>query len=117
MEPVINPWIFYWISVLSNIGALLLFLMFISITVFIVLGSLRLGDIYDDDDNSKLDKWIKISIIVSCICAIVNIFIPDRNTMLAMVTAQYITIDNINVTTEYIIDLVDKINEAVKEVN
>ena len=115
MEPIISPWAIYWISVLSHIGGLLCCIMIISIITFIVLGAIRLADTYNDD-YSKIDKWIKISIIVSCVCGVISAFIPDRDTMLAMVTAQYITVDNINVTTEYIIDLVGKISEAVKGV-
>ena len=61
-------------------------------------------------------KYIKISLIVTCVSGLLYIFIPDKQTMISMITVSYITPDNINITTDYVVDLVQRISEAVKEV-
>lgn len=120
MEPVVSPWIIYWISVLSNIGGALTFVMCLSIISSIILCVIHISD-RSSCYSSKLDfpnwfKYFKLSIIITCISCLIGIFIPDRQTMISMVVTSYITPDNINITTDYVVELVQRITEAVKEV-
>lgn len=38
MNPIINPWVFYWISVLSNIQTILVIVLIITVAATIILG-------------------------------------------------------------------------------
>lgn len=120
MEPVINPWIIYWVSVLNNIGCTLSFIICMSVVSSVIIGVIHLCDLSDSySDNLSFPNWFKyfkLSIAVACISGLICIFIPDKQTMLTMMVATYITPDNLNVTTDYIVELVQRITEAVKEV-
>ena len=120
MEPVINPWIIYWISVLSNIGGLLALVMCLSIISSIIIGVIHIADrsgCYSSDlDFPNWFKYFELSIIIACISSLICIFIPDKQTMITMVVTSYVTPDNINITTDYVVELAQRIAEAVKEV-
>lgn len=120
MEPVISPWLLYWVSVLNNISSALSIVIVLSIFSFAVIGVIHLADSSDNySDNLNFPNWFKyfkFSFIIACISSLIYIFIPDKQTMVAMITASFITPDNINVTTDYVVELVQRIAEAVKEV-
>lgn len=120
MEPVISPWVFYWVSVLSNLSSALGFTIVFSLITAVIIGVVHICDTVDSySDNLGFPNWRKyfiLSMVICCICSIINIFIPSKETLIAMITASYITPDNINITTDYIVELVKKITEAVKEV-
>lgn len=77
-----------------------------------------MSDSYSSDDLHFPNwfKYLKLSIIVTCISGLVCVFIPDKQTMITMIAVSYITPDNLNITTDYIVELVQRIAEAVKEV-
>lgn len=57
---------------------------------------------------------IKNVIIVLITSTILTIIIPDRQTMLSMLTLSFITPDNIGIAEDHVIDLITKIMDAVK---
>jgi hypothetical protein len=120
MEPVIDPWIIYWVSVLNNIGSTLSLIVCMSVVSSVIIGVVHLVDLSDNySDDLGFPNWFKyfkLSIAVACISSLICVFIPDKQTMLTMMVASYITPDNLNVTTDYIVELVQRITEAVKEV-
>ena len=122
MEPIISPWILYWVSVLSNVNDLIGIINWLSIISIILAVAVHLVDYmnYMNGDESVIMpnwiKYIKISLIVTCISGLLYVFIPDKQTMISMIVVSYITPDNINVSTDYVVELVQRIAEAVKEV-
>lgn len=119
MEPVINPWIIYWVSVLSNIRCTLSFVICMSAVSSVIIGVVHLFDLSDSySDNLDFPNWFKyfkLSIIITCISGLIYIFIPDKQTMISMIVTSYITPDNINITTDYVVELLQRITEAVNE--
>ena len=119
MEPVINPWIIYWVSVLNSIGCTLSCVICLSMVSSAIIGVIHLCDLSESYSNDlsfpNWFKYFKFSIIVTCISGLICIFIPDKQTMLTMIVTSYITPDNLNITTDYIVKLVQQIAEAVKE--
>lgn len=121
MEPVINPWIIYWVSVLNNIGCTLSFITCMSAVSSVIIVVIHylcdLSNSYSDDLGfPNWFKYFKLSVAIACISGLICIFIPDKQTMLTMIVTSYITPDNLNITTDYIVELVQRITEAVKEV-
>lgn len=91
-EPIISPWIFYWINVLNSIKhvSILLLLLLILPNLFII----------DNYTSHMSDKSAKRSLIVIVIADVMllslAIFIPDTETLHKMLVASYITPENIN---------------------
>ena len=122
MEPIISPWILYWVSVLCNVNYVLSVVNGLSIAIIVMIGGIRLVDYINHENGDDMVimpnwfKYLKICLIVVCISSLLCIFIPDKQTMISMIAVSYITPDNINITTDYVIELVQRISEAVKEV-
>lgn len=111
MEPIINPWIIYIVSFLDKVN-FLAFLMAFLLGIGMAI-SCMMYLIEDIEEAHKFLNKCKWPFIMSLAAIIV---IPDRNTMLTMLAAQYITPDNIQVVQGNIVDFVGQIAQAVKDV-
>ena len=102
-EHSISPWIMYMFSVLTKLStASVIVAMF---SVVIIFWAWIFGE------KTKIN--IKNVVIVLITSIVLTIIIPDRQTMLSMLTLSFITPDNIAVTENHIIELVTKIMDAV----
>ena len=109
MEPIISPWVIYLFSVLTklNIVASAVAIFSGASIFFMAINKI----IYGDDMEIPFNyKYVIIVLITS---TVLTIIIPDRQTMLSMLTLSFITPDNIVVTENHIIELVTKIMDAV----
>ena len=104
MEPIISPWIIYLFSVLTKLNTVAFIVAMFS--VVIIFGAWIFGE--------KTKTNIKNVIIVLITSTVLTIIIPDRQTMLSMLTLSFITPDNIGLAEDHIIDLITKIMDAVK---
>ena len=109
MEPIISPWIIYLFSVLTklNIVASAVAIFSVVSIIFIAFTKFTFGD------DMEIPFNYKYVIIVLITSTVLTIIIPDRQTMLSMLTLSFITPDNIVVTENHIIELVTKIMDAV----
>ena len=112
MEPIINPWYIYWMNVVqqihlvANICSVFGFT-FAGITVFVHATS------FHDFDSWK--KWYKGFLATGIIGSLLVIFVPTKETMLTMLTLEYVTPDNISAVQSNVVEFVQRISEAVKE--
>ena len=103
MEPIISPWVIYMFSVLTKLStASFIVAMF---SVVIIFWAWIFGE------KTKIN--IKNVIIVLITSIVLTIIIPDRQTMLSMLTLIFITPDNIGIAENHIIDLITKIMDVV----
>lgn len=102
MEPIISPWIFYWIDVargLIVVGATMAALTTIGILIYLCTTG---------------GNWPPQKVIAfSACCWIITIFTPPPSTIYKMLAASYITPDNINMTVETAGKIADTISERV----
>ena len=104
MEPIISPWIIYMFSVLTKLNtAAFIVAMF---SVVIIFWAWIFGE------KTKIN--IKNVVIVLITSTVLTIIIPDRQTMLSMLTLSFITPDNIGIAEDHVVDLITKIMDAVK---
>ena len=113
MEPIINPWIIYGISVFTKLQIGVHFLLALSIVgLCIMVPAFLDGDNIDDDVKKLRMKALKAVLIFGTI----EIFLPDKDTLITMLALQYVTPDNIQVVQGNIIDFVNQVAQAVKDV-
>ena len=103
MEPIISPWVVYLFSVLTKLNTVAFIVAMFS--VVIIFWAWIFGE------KTKIN--IKNVIIVLITSTVLTIIIPDRQTMLSMLTLSFITPDNIGLAEDHIIELVTKIMDAV----
>lgn len=121
-EPIISPWLFYWLEVLDNLRGVMVGILLLSTMIAVF------SPIFFADDNLRefFRTIIRSKFLRNCVIAIVFmsaiglLFVPTKETALRMVVASYATPQNIEFITEKTgkaidggIDyIVDKIVEA-----
>jgi len=121
---VINPQVFYWISVLSILQTVFATIGVIFATAFICLVT---GWVYNAVEMKRgyernalymkvFKTWTIVTGIVSFVLITAAIFIPGRTTSIEMLIAKTATFDNVNWTVQQVKDIVDYIITAIKSI-
>ena len=111
MEPIVSPWIIYLIELLDSIKTLICILVSMIIVLSIPYGAVYVEISHEYADMVKYFK--KVAMIVVTLLCIYSI-IPSKETAISMIVASFITPDNINLTENHLIELINKIIEAGK---
>ncbi len=118
MNYIINPWVFYLLSVLDNIVVCGVVLIVVLATAYIVYVIVWCTAFYEDDKEKYpsplaiLKKW-KTPLIL-CIAAL--ILIPSQETCYKMLIASQVTTEHIADAKETIREVADYIVESAKEI-
>lgn len=106
MEPIVNPWLIYFASIVEQLRT------FFNAITFIVMATdiiITMGAFVESDDaiavfynreEKKIRPFIKLLIVLSIICPLLVIFIPSKETIIAMYIANMVTPDNLNIANE-----------------
>lgn len=99
MEPIINPWIFYFMSVVNTFRLA-------AVCVCCLGGCFAIASaiLHSIDDDISMIKTIKIMSVISTICLLISLFVPSKQTMIEMIIASNATPNNINMVIETIIE-------------
>ena len=106
MEPIVNPWLIYLVSIVEHLRNLFGAINFIVLTldIFIVMGTFIESDdaiaVFYNREEKKIKPFIKLLIALTIICPLLVIFIPSKETIIAMYIANMITPDNLNFANE-----------------
>lgn len=113
-EPIIDPMIFYWMDVLSNIKSLPYFL-FILLVIFSGGACVTYTDYCKEQPPvHRVAKRIAICLLILCpISASLSFFIPSKDTMYKMLIAKQVTPHTLQVTGETAEVIVDKISDKL----
>lgn len=100
MEPIISPWVIYALPLVDTLIAVLSVVSMLAMTTLIIL--------YTDDDFREVmgTQVVKITWIVFMISGLLAIFIPTKETLIAMYIANQVTPDNLNHAQEIITTII-----------
>ena len=93
IEPIISPWIFYLIEVISNLKVASFVVAAITACIATFSG-MRLF-IADEEHKLNFAKHFKISLVICIIVSIVSMLCPSQNTMYKMLISNYVTPNNL----------------------
>lgn len=122
MNPIISPLTIYLINLMDPLHAVFIG----ACIVFLILGILNGIDYLDNKDSSteKYQKQAQKALgrtrrmaVICVLCMLLAVFVPSKNTIIEMIVAQNITINNINAGEEKVKEAIDYLVEKVKEVN
>ena len=123
MNPIISPWLIYFINILGDLQSLAILLagVFLIALMIIFLLWTYYGDIGVEFEYVKKGKH-KIIIFFEVISILGIIFIPSKETIYAMVVAKYVTPNNIEMvggsvknSIDYIFEKIDTLTEEEEE--
>lgn len=106
MEPIVNPWLIYFASIVEQLRTFFNAITYIVVAIDIIIA---IGAFIESDDaiavfynrkEKKIKPFIKLLIVLSIICPLLVIFIPSKETIIAMYIANMVTPDNLNIANE-----------------
>lgn len=100
MEPIINPWIIYVLPLVDTLIAVLSVVSMLAMTSLIIL---YIDDEFRKDMGTKIVKVVWVVFIISTLLAI---FIPNKETLIAMYVANQVTPDNLSHAQEIITTII-----------
>lgn len=113
-EPIINPWIIYWISVIDNFSVSIITISIIcGICGFITLWIYIVGL---EEDILKYKKYIISWLIFMLMCMLLITVIPNKDTMYSMLIVKQATPANIAKAKELGKDFKDMIKQDIIDV-
>lgn len=114
--PIINPITIYLMNVMSKIGEMAPFILIFS--VFILALLFVTPPARNNSEDKRQHKVImKIATVTATISLFLSIFIPSRDTMIAMIVAKHVTIENIQSGQEIVKGSIDYIFEKINELD
>ncbi len=103
MEPIISPWLFYWIGTLDGVVVFLLLLSVVSAAA----AAFATASVADDELSKK---WL-LSCFAPAIFFAAFVLCPTEKVMYRMLIASHTTPQNI----EKVIELADKLKDGIKQ--
>ena len=106
MEPIVNPWLIYLVSIVEHLRNFFNVITFVlcALDILIVMGTFIESDdaiaVFYNREEKKIKPFIKLLIALTIICPLLVIFIPSKETIITMYIANMITPDNLNLANE-----------------
>lgn len=100
MEPIISPWLIYALPLVDTLICTLAVVAMLAVTVLVIIYTDY--DFYDKRNSNEV-KAIWAVLIIS---TLLGIFIPSKNTLIAMYIANHITPDNLSNAQEIITTII-----------
>lgn len=109
MEPVINPWLFYFIEVADSLkfafGALGVVIGLVFIAAWLIEGYCA----YGENEKKKCQKHKKIGFTVLLVGCFVCALIPSSDTLIKMTIAKNVTYDAVDAAKDVVIQVYNDI--------
>ena len=125
MTYIINPWFFYFASLLDSFWTLASIVLFLAIVGTVGFGiwwvmEAYASDFFVHDDNESpfakfCKKMIKSSVITTIISAVLMVVVPTEETVDKMMISSFVTKENVEKTKEEAKEIVDYITEKAIE--
>lgn len=131
MEPIISPWLIYLAGIVNPLKFSLGVMAFIGFISFFIVGGFYYccapydgcRDEYRKEAEAKQQgalKLIKIIVPITFVSFLVQAFIPDKDTLIAMAVANIVTVDNIQGANEFVKtnvqDYINMLTDAINKV-
>lgn len=114
--PVVNPMVFYWMSVCDMLS---LWTLLIGV-ILLIAGAICFGVSVDEGFGSvpaKVLKFGKRAFIIAVVFLSVHIFIPTQKTCEKMLIAQNVTYERVEQATDTVTDVYNDIMDLFRESN
>lgn len=131
MEPIISPWLIYLAGIVNPLKFALGLIAFLGFIACFIFGGYYYieqpcdgcGDEYNRKAEAKQKgalKVIKIIAPITVISFLVQAFIPDKDTLIAIAVANIVTVDNIQGANEFVKtnvqDYINMLTDAINKV-
>ena len=118
MEPIINPWLIYFVSIADNISIVGVTFASIMTVSFLFLLAFYITSKVEEEESREtkiLRFWSIRSGIAALFFLLITVFTPSKNTVIAMIAANAITPNAIEAAADVGKDVVDYLTESIED--
>ena len=121
MEPIVSPWFIYFLSLVDSIICLLVttaILSAIALLIYYIGFGMTAGSYSQNERERWVNGWkgkAKLLWILIVVCVPLSVFIPSKNTLIAMYVADNITPNNVEKALEVGKDFKEEIKKDIFE--
>ena len=115
MNYIVDPSWVYWMNISNVMKVMCLIIGVIGMVAMILGVTVCLTEAFDEEDYAKIRKWAIPIASISIILILAGVFIPSKETLIAMKVAELATKENIDLTAQQLKEIVDYIINALKE--
>lgn len=115
MNYIVDPSWVYWMNISNVMKIMCLIIGGVGIIALIIGVPVCLAEAFDEDDYATIRKWSIPIASVSIILVLAGLFIPSKETLIAMKVAELATKENVQLTAQQLKEIVDYIINALKE--
>lgn len=110
-DPIINPWVFYLISLCDKayLACTAVALALVALAVFLTIGLVIDGDFVD----KRISKMVVILYAVGGVSALLAVFVPSGTTVTAMVAANNITPETVAAVGQTVTEAAEAITQVI----
>lgn len=110
-EPIINPWVFYLISLCDKVSTACTAAAFVllGLAAFLTIGLAIDGDFPD----KRMSKTVVILYAVGVVSALLAVFVPSGTTVTAMVAANNITPETVAAVGQTVTETAEAITQVI----
>lgn len=110
-NPIINPWVFYLISLCDKVymASTAAAFVLVALAVFLTIGLVVDGD----PDDKSIRKMVVILYAVGGVSALMAVFVPSGTTVTAMVAANNITPETVAAVGQTVTEAAETITQVI----
>lgn len=131
MEPIISPWFIYFAGIVNPLKFSLGLIAFLGFIASFIIGGFyyvespceSCSEVYNQKAEAKQKGALKLLKIVGSMTIVsfmLQAFIPDKDTLIAMAVANIVTVDNIQGANEFVKtnvqDYINMLTDAINKV-
>lgn len=109
MEPIISPIFIYMLGIVDDFKSLFI----ITAIICISLGGASI--VMNCMDGNNIPRHSKLSVVIGTIALILYTFIPNKETLMTMYASKYVTVNNIKLGKEVVVDTVKEIVDIINK--
>lgn len=117
-EPIISPWIFYVADVIRSVNIVINILTLFTIIAVVcaIYTHFKYEEFSNDEEikSGQEDIWFAIKVFI--VVAMLNVFIPSKDTFYKMIATSYVTPANIEMIGDNVDKIADKIVDKINKV-
>lgn len=110
-EPIINPWVFYLISLCDKVSVAITAVAFVLVVLAVFLTTCMVVD--GDPAGKSLRKIVAILYAVGGVSALLAVFVPSGTTVTAMVAANNITPETVAAVGQTVTEAAEAITRII----
>jgi hypothetical protein len=116
MEPIISPWLIYFVGLVNPLGSACAISGIIVLLMSIAALVGNADETVKPSDREFFGKWGNRLLPVSLILCLLAIFVPDKQTVLQMIAASYITPDNLAIAADGVVSIKNEVKDDILDI-